>query len=614
MFAVRTYQARIRQAGSKPLADRPGSWIAKASMERPSWTPKAPAPDYFSTPEPEDIYAGAAFAPAPPSQTPAQSACFCPLPLAKVSIEVESSDGLKDRDLMDDAVWGISRRGSELTFSLALSRSEQQLHLKDVPASRCGSEQHLCSGAHTSSARRVLKLRVEPRRATRACTLCVLLSYLPLAASLVTVAFAAHSYRVNSAVGLTTAPHRRTTLLSTSQAWLLPPPSEPAWKGIARGSHTMTTTMASKMRTAADGANTLADRMRDAADQELQRLRYQLSPLAATVDGACSEYSAPPHIVALAGIAMAAALAVTSDEPPTPRSAQGPQERCTPPGFDTPLAIECAQLSGLTYQQDPEVFRAELREMGLTLLSEFEDKKQETYAYLAQRADQVFLVFRGSWSVKNALTDIDYQHCDSFQELARLSMPQGVKLHRGFLSAWCGLREPILAELERLQATHAHGLRLHVTGHSMGGAMAMLASLEAQHLMEAREENPLAQHTTYTFAAPRVGNAQFAEMYQQAFPADEAHWALQHSEDAVPHLPFVAWGYQHPHGVAVLDERQPLRRTGDPGDSVSMLRPKDGSPKNWATIHDTSVYVDRMRALISLDGLPQPSAQPAWGI
>ena len=83
----------------------------------------------------------------------------------------------------------------------------------------------------------------------------------------------------------------------------------------------------------------------------------------------------------------------------------------------------------------------------------------------------------------------------------------------------------------------------------------MFASLElAARLRDPRCHQPFsAGHVTYTFAAPRLGNAIFAKLYDAAFESRTDHWALQRANDAIPHLPFQSWGYRHPHGVAYIE-------------------------------------------------------------
>ena len=85
------------------------------------------------------------------------------------------------------------------------------------------------------------------------------------------------------------------------------------------------------------------------------------------------------------------------------------------------------------------------------------------------------------------------------------------------------------------------------------------------------------------------------------------------ASDAVPHLPFRAWGFEHPEGVAVLADDEGdtcgdgggggggepcLRRTGDPGDSVAGMRPREGNAANWATCHDLRWYMSRMHSAL----------------
>ena len=182
-----------------------------------------------------------------------------------------------------------------------------------------------------------------------------------------------------------------------------------------------------------------------------------------------------------------------------------------------------------------------------------------------------------------------------------MHLPPGLKVHAGFLDAWRSVRQEVMDTLDELQAEErqrtlgspASQLRLFVSGHSMGGAMAMLAALDLAHYKPS-----LRPVTTYTFAAPRVGDARFARLFGETFPDAAAHWALQAEADAVPHLPFRSWGFEHPDGVAVLSERPCLERTGDLGDSVACLRPREGKAANWATCHDLNWYMARIRSAL----------------
>ena len=112
------------------------------------------------------------------------------------------------------------------------------------------------------------------------------------------------------------------------------------------------------------------------------------------------------------------------------------------------------------------------------------------YAYLARKGDSdLYLAFRGTMCLPSVKVDLDYHPVsdDEVDVLRRalavggdaVALPQGVQLHGGFLKTWLRSREEILAiDALRTVDTGATKMKMHVTGHSMGGALGMLASLE----------------------------------------------------------------------------------------------------------------------------------------
>lgn len=75
-----------------------------------------------------------------------------------------------------------------------------------------------------------------------------------------------------------------------------------------------------------------------------------------------------------------------------------------------------------------------------------------------------------------------------------------------------------------------------VTGHSLGAALATLFVIE---------NNKFSISTVYTFASPRVGDAEFVRQFNQ-LPLNS--WRIVNSQDIVPKLPLripVLFGYAH---------------------------------------------------------------------
>lgn len=62
----------------------------------------------------------------------------------------------------------------------------------------------------------------------------------------------------------------------------------------------------------------------------------------------------------------------------------------------------------------------------------------------------------------------------------------------------------------------SHVAQVLVTGHSLGGALAMLAAHDIAKALEALDRNTSV--ACYTFGAPRVGNYAFASEYGAAVP------------------------------------------------------------------------------------------------
>ena len=147
----------------------------------------------------------------------------------------------------------------------------------------------------------------------------------------------------------------------------------------------------------------------------------------------------------------------------------------------------------------------------MTLVAEVRSAATDTYAVVARNGSHLFVAFRGSCSTRNVISDLSYDDdaatTAAFAAECNLPTPPGQELllHRGFVEAYRGLRPALHAvlaaeleaELEAELATEiatevaegggegvgqgGGGLGLVLTGHSMGGAMAMLAALDFAH-------------------------------------------------------------------------------------------------------------------------------------
>jgi hypothetical protein len=108
--------------------------------------------------------------------------------------------------------------------------------------------------------------------------------------------------------------------------------------------------------------------------------------------------------------------------------------------------------------------------------------------------------------------------------------PSKAQVHEGFLTMFLETASAILKQIPNYLINNR--TEIIVTGHSMGGALAMLAAMElAQHYSPHRIQ-------LLTFAAPRVGNQAFANLVHATLP-----FVLRVIEenDLIPHLPITTF-------------------------------------------------------------------------
>jgi len=156
------------------------------------------------------------------------------------------------------------------------------------------------------------------------------------------------------------------------------------------------------------------------------------------------------------------------------------------------------------------------------------------HGFVGRLENVVVLAFRGTKNVKNCLTDAE-------TPLVR-HPPYPGRVHRGFAEAV----EQVWPDVRRLLGTPSQKLSVWITGHSLGGAMATLASIRL-----ASEGH--AVRAVYTYGSPRVGN----RLFRDAYPLVE-NYRFVNDNDLVPHLPFL-WCYKHVGQLKLFDNEGNLQ-------------------------------------------------------
>ncbi|KAG5495988.1 hypothetical protein JIQ42_02872 [Leishmania sp. Namibia] len=169
-------------------------------------------------------------------------------------------------------------------------------------------------------------------------------------------------------------------------------------------------------------------------------------------------------------------------------------------------------------------------------------------------AKHIVVVFRGTSNAVNWLYNLDFW-------LTQYPNPRcqpNCKVHRGFYNAFNSLRLKLIQDLVAMHKLNP-SYTFFITGHSLGGAMALLAALElaaGNSWDQAVADSDAQPHGAvprlsrqlpvelYTFGEPRVGNQDFSKWTASVF-AKHQRFRITHARDPVPRLPPRMFSYLH---------------------------------------------------------------------
>ncbi|KAJ1954039.1 hypothetical protein EC988_002651 [Linderina pennispora] len=138
---------------------------------------------------------------------------------------------------------------------------------------------------------------------------------------------------------------------------------------------------------------------------------------------------------------------------------------------------------------------------------------------------EIVVVYRGTTHPMDVLAD---------SQVIQVQWPAdigGSRVHAGFVAAYMASREIMKDALGRLVMEYPT-YDVHFVGHSLGGAQATLAFLEA-----VADTSSFGDIRLVTFGAPRVGNAVFAQYANAQLSPKHSALRVTHESDIIPHLP-----------------------------------------------------------------------------
>eukprot|EP00516_Mucochytrium_quahogii_P006673 CAMPEP_0203756374 /NCGR_PEP_ID=MMETSP0098-20131031/9675_1 /ASSEMBLY_ACC=CAM_ASM_000208 /TAXON_ID=96639 /ORGANISM=" , Strain NY0313808BC1" /LENGTH=1040 /DNA_ID=CAMNT_0050648241 /DNA_START=10 /DNA_END=3132 /DNA_ORIENTATION=+ len=200
--------------------------------------------------------------------------------------------------------------------------------------------------------------------------------------------------------------------------------------------------------------------------------------------------------------------------------------------------------------------------------------ENDTCVFVAAAADRVIVSFRGTVSGVNVKTDMDYalvehtlakdidpgsHYLHGDNPIEQKAAGKAPMVHAGFLKAYESVREELHEIVDPLIFNGNRQIRaLFCTGHSLGGALAILSAFDFAYDLNNRfDQRPQVGCTTY--GCPRIGCFSFKTRFEQLVPTCRRFVV---AGDFIPKLPpryfyqnISRTGYYHV-GLELLLDRQ----------------------------------------------------------
>jgi triacylglycerol lipase len=218
------------------------------------------------------------------------------------------------------------------------------------------------------------------------------------------------------------------------------------------------------------------------------------------------------------------------------------------PKFDMAQAIKLAGISDAAYHT-PKTFTHKLRALDMPHHKFKLISKDNAQAYIIWTDSEVIIAWRGTepGEYKDVMADLKFR---------KKTSKFGGNVHRGFK----GYVDKIYNEVEKevLKLIDKKWCNIYVTGHSLGGASALICTNRLEEKFHVRG--------CYTYGSPRPGGWKYSRSFKSNV------YRIRNNNDIVTKVPPFIFGYKHVGKLCYID-RKGVLRTGRVAFSVLF--------KNW---------------------------------
>ncbi len=167
-------------------------------------------------------------------------------------------------------------------------------------------------------------------------------------------------------------------------------------------------------------------------------------------------------------------------------------------------ALLMAKLSKRAYdafdldKDSSQKFSKTFEALGFEPCIELIDPDSGTAGFIVFGKELICVVFRGTQDALDWRTNFRFQF---------VALQGGALAHAGFFQAYYSIRPVLFDTIKKLVANDYPPRPIYITGHSLGGALAMMATAELSNHNEEAVRDRIA--ACYTFGAPKAGDRTF---------------------------------------------------------------------------------------------------------
>lgn len=211
--------------------------------------------------------------------------------------------------------------------------------------------------------------------------------------------------------------------------------------------------------------------------------------------------------------------------------------------------LDCAILSKAAYDNKKDI---KWSDYSIFFKEWINDKKTDTQGFVGARDSDIFVVWRGTESARDFLTDALAVKAPAFTK--------DVKIHLGFLNSTQSVKVKLQALLtiaiEKVIGGENKVGNIYVTGHSLGGALATISAVQIAFMFPSLKD----RIKVVTIGSPRVGNRSFKRLFKNNI---KESIRVVHDNDVVPRIPKLNY-FHVPVELKLSDEGKTIKTSLNP--------------------------------------------------